>query len=320
MKILTSAILGILSLLSISVGKGAEYGGRWTDEAIREKSVQYIEDTKERFAMRAARLESLTETPFPLEYQDLTPEQEDYWEKFLEDRISDRHREGLLRMILRDLETVRAKLAEAEAAASKEWEKLPKEEQEDRAAMVEGEIYGTEISASNLGVVLDNSPSMQPYLEAVRTEISQSFPSAHFREAEGSGLFIDHYRVRGETFLFEDVWYYGEMPQAGVNPFEPKWHQPKIFEHYPPHYRQVSLERNPLAALRALVELQQIDVLYWFCDFEDDIDSEAFELFKKAILEHEVALYVHSSNLRPDREITDLVEESGGEVIRKRIR
>lgn len=253
-------------------------------------------------------------------YRELTPEQQRYYEKFLEDRISEKHREGLFRMLMRDLESVRAKLAEAEKAAFADWEKLPKEEQENRVVAVEGEIYGTDITASNLGVVLDNSPSMRPYLEAVRAEINKSFPSAHIREAAGSGLFLNRRFEIGGAFPVGDAWYYGELPSVGVNPFDPKWHQPKIFESYEPYYRQVSLERNPLAALRGLIELQDVDVIYWFCDFEDDIDSVAFQVLRKAKETHEVEFYVHSSNRRPKKLITDLVEATGGEVIRKRIR
>ncbi|MDF1851072.1 MAG: hypothetical protein P1U85_09575 [Verrucomicrobiales bacterium] len=298
----------------------AEYGGRWTDEAIRERSVEYIENTKQRFEASAARIADLTESPFPIEYRELTEEQQRYYEKFLNDRISDSHREGLLGLILRDLESVRARLAEAEKSAFGQWEALPKSEQIVRENTVEGMIYGTEVSASRLGVVLDNSPSMRPYLEAVRAEIGNSFPNAHFREAAGSGMSIRRYSEGQQTYYLEDLWFYSEIPAVGVNPFDPKWHQPKIFERYQPHYRQVSLERNPLAALRALVENQEVDALYWFCDFEDDIDKGAFELLKQAIESHEVAFYVHSSNRRPKREIADLAEDSGGEVIRKRIR
>lgn len=190
-----------------------------------------------------------------------------------------------------------------------------------KAAKVSGEIYGTEMTSSNLGVLLDNSPSMTPYLEAVRSEVKKNFPNAHFREAAESGLHIDFRNPINEIEkVYGDAWHYGELPSSGVNPFDPKWHQSKIYENIEPHYRQVNLERNALSALIALIKLQEVDTLYWFCDFEDDIEPFALNMLKEAIVQSKVKLYVHSSKRRPKKELVQIIEASGGEVIRKRIR
>lgn len=280
----------------------------------------YIEDTKARFSERASRLAEVIDFPTPLEYRELSEGEQNAYEKFLNDRISDDHRKALFKILLKDLEEVRLKLVEAEKNAFAEWEKLPKEEKEQKAAMVEGEIYGTKVSASRLGVVLDDSPSMRPYLEAVRGEISKSFPDAHYREAAGSGLQVKQFYSKGQRKTPDDSWFYAEIPIGKVNPFDPKWHQAEIFDSVEPHYRQISLERSPLSALIALVKLQEVDSLYWFCDFEDDIDSAVLKFFGEMIQSKEVKLFVHTSRRRPDKDLVEIVEASGGEVIRERIR
>lgn len=51
-----------------------------------------------------------------------------------------------------------------------------------------GEVGGIRVRSSNLGVVLDNSSSMQPHLPELRKEINNGFPGSHFREVYGCAL------------------------------------------------------------------------------------------------------------------------------------
>ena len=321
MKLLSFIFSLCLSIIFSLNVHAKEYGGRWDDESIREYLMKYIDLTKAQFEQRALRLSKVTDSPFLIKYAEFTAEQKEVYEKFLADRINDRDRETILRVVLKDLEAVRAKLAEAEKKAYEVWEKLPKDVQAEKAAEVRGEVYGTEMSSSNLGVLLDNSPSMKPYLDTVREEIKKIFPNAHFREAAESGLHLE-YGVPIDIVKkeFGDAWFYAEIPPTGVNPFDQKWHQTKIYENIEPHYRQVGLERNALHALIALIKLQEADTVYWFCDFEDDIEPHALKMLKEAVAESKVKLYVHSSNRRPKKALTQIIEDSGGEVIRKRIR
>jgi hypothetical protein len=312
------ASLTVLFSLNVSA---REYGGRWEDESIREYSMKFIKNAKERFGQRAAQLSKVNDFPLMIEYLKFSDEQKEIHEKFLKDRISDRDRTAILSAILKDLESVRTKLVEAEKIAFTAWEKLPKEAKAKKNAEVSGEIYGTKMSSSRLGVLLDNSPSMRPYLDAVRGEIKKSFPSAQFREAADSGLHLPRRRPLDKNDqIFGDAWFYGEMPASGVNPFDPKWHQNKIYERFEPHIQQVYLERNGLPALIALIRLQEVDTIYWFSDFEDDIDPRALQILKDAIADTKVKFYVHSSKRRPKKELIKIIEASGGEVIRKRIR
>ena len=62
MRSLATVLLGVLAFVCPTSTTSAEYGGRWTDESIREYSLKYIEATKERFANRAARIADITES------------------------------------------------------------------------------------------------------------------------------------------------------------------------------------------------------------------------------------------------------------------
>lgn len=54
--------------------------------------------------------------------------------------------------------------------------------------MKKGDVGGIQVRSSNLGVVLDNSSSMQPHLPELRKEIDKGFPGSHFREVYGCAL------------------------------------------------------------------------------------------------------------------------------------
>jgi hypothetical protein len=51
-----------------------------------------------------------------------------------------------------------------------------------------GNVGGIQIRSSNLGVILDNSSSMQPHIPELRKEIDGGFPGSHFREVYGCAL------------------------------------------------------------------------------------------------------------------------------------
>lgn len=49
----------------------------------------------------------------------------------------------------------------------------------------EGKIFGDNIKAERLGVIIDNSPSMVPYMEALKREIYRNFDNAKIVQAHG---------------------------------------------------------------------------------------------------------------------------------------
>ena len=52
----------------------------------------------------------------------------------------------------------------------------------------QGEVGGIDLKATNLGVILDNSSSMQPHIPALKKEIDKNFPASHYREIYGCAL------------------------------------------------------------------------------------------------------------------------------------
>ncbi len=269
------------------------------------------------------------EFPEEIEYRALTEDEQEIYDKFLRDKAKEKDRARLFFQSLIELEEVRIRLAEAEQKAFQLWEAQNKGKSDgrikERVVALSGKVYGTEMKSSNLGVVLDNSGSMRDHIDAVRAEIQKSFPDAHFREAAGSGLSVDGFWTlvppdgeMGEHVSADDSWFYGVLP-PDVNPFDPKWHEPQIYREEP-HLRHNSLIRNELAALMALIQLHKVDTLYWFSNCQDDISLDAVRILWAALEANGVKFYLHSSDRRPDKNLAKLVELSGGEIIRKRIR
>jgi len=65
----------------------------------------------------------------------------------------------------------------------------------------EGKILGNNIQAERLGVILDNSPSMQPYLDSLKTEIYKNFDNAKIMYAHGCQITTDSYAL----FAFKNL-------------------------------------------------------------------------------------------------------------------
>lgn len=51
-----------------------------------------------------------------------------------------------------------------------------------------GSIFGDKIIADKLGVILDISPSMSPYIPRLKSEIESNFKGARYREVNGCGI------------------------------------------------------------------------------------------------------------------------------------
>lgn len=69
--------------------------------------------------------------------------------------------------------------------------RLTKEElanRKDGEGKKEAVIAGITVRSENLGVILDHSGSMKPFLQPLRDEISKDFPEARFRECYGCAL------------------------------------------------------------------------------------------------------------------------------------
>ena len=314
-------ILLWLALLNPVVA-GESYS-RWTRESIVELAAEYIESTKVNFQNRAEEIQAQTGEIVLLDYQYFHhPSGADAkrHQKFLDARLSEKTTEAHIQGFLEDFERIRVKLAAAEVRASESWEAQRSADSPEEKEMEHFELFGEDVSARHLGVLLDNSPSMRPHLEALRAEISAVFPEYVPYEVWGSFLRYQP-KSHGRDYPLRGVspWHFAE-PAGGQNPFLPHWHNPKIPLDISLHYFVTALERDNLSALRALAELEKVDAIYWFCDFDDDIGNRAIKELEKMMKATGIKLYIHTLKRSPPKALRKLVEENGGAIIRKKIR
>ncbi len=286
------------------------------DRASKEETqmVHYkemIEWFKENFEHRANLLEQHTGQPFDLSYQYQSSSSRDkklrgWIETLQEKKLPKSEREKYskeaeihAKACLEELEQIRASLATAEALASKEWKKKTGSGESPEG---KGQIFGTDIDAEQLGVILDNSGSMTPYLERLKEEISRDFSQAYTLEVKGCDI--------DETFDFP--WYFC-MSEIYGNPFHPALYISGIPQ-------TVDFDMNDVrgdvpSAFTAMIDIIQTDTIYWFCDFNGEYDYSMVKKLTKKILDADVTLFVHTSDEDPPKEIEKLVEKSGGKVI-----
>ena len=288
--------------------RAAEATGKWSDESRQEYCGLLMDWLRADFERRAANLKNETGVEFDLGYDYLAPTEDRrkkrMLEKFAEQRLSDRDTEKHVSSALAEFEEVRKRLVVAEAKASEGWVA----EKRERLAK-DGTIFDMEVRAGNLCVIMDNSRSMQPYLEKLREEILGEFGDAFIVECNGCDL---SYPARAKWFHAEYV--------GDIDPFSPDRHIPEVPQwENAPYSRFISWTRDTPGALLCMSELMEADAVYWFCDFDDPVNEEVMAGIARNFMDRNVKLYVHTLDKRPPEMISLLAEKSGGEVIRKRI-
>lgn len=182
-------------------------------------------------------------------------------------------------------------------------------------------IGGMSVRGERLGVVLDISGSMEPYLDELRAEIRRQFSSAVFLEVSGCSL-------------------------------RPSRFDAQEFREDPP---EDAKRGGVMDAFQELVQLHGVDSIYWFCDLQDARNEKALaelrslvwgkemppleleetpnrpsgfggldqlEEIQKNVSTREagdaaVHLYVRSTDEFPDSILQRIIEESGGRFQKK---
>lgn len=205
------------------------------------------------------------------------------------------------------LEKANQKLKEQESIAFGAWESNPLvdgtivSDGTEANQKVTTTILGSKVTASNLGVILDNSGSMDPYLTALRAEIREYYPKAHFAEVSGC-------RIWGEG-LFTYV--YASSGTRG-NPFDPDRFPVEVTEELLEYTE--SIRYDPLSAFIGMIEARKVDSIIWFCDFNDSIDKDALDLLCRKILSHEVQVYITSVEDDGPEKLKEAVEKFEGYI------
>lgn len=294
------------SLAGVSSAK--EGHGAWDEVSIAEYTQKLMDWLKADFARRAGTLADAGGSDFKLQYDYLAPTEDKSrlrtFEKYAQGKLAQNAAEKHVETCLAEYERVRQTLAAAEAKALGTWKPADSPE-----AVREGKIYDSTVTAGRLTVILDNSRSMAPHLEAVRKEISRDFASAYFVEVDGCSL------VRQA----ENPWFFS-APSTRTNPFSPDRHIPKVPQLADqPHSAFIRWTRDAPSALSCMVDLMKSDAIYWFCDFDDDCDDEIIKSLARRILDQKTKLFLHTLDKKPPALLATLAEKSGGQVLRKRV-
>jgi hypothetical protein len=303
--------LAASSILPQALSARERRGGKWTKEAIIRYSMYLVDWAKADLKKRAATLKQLADIEAPLDFKffsgSLDKKDEAFHQRFLAARLSDKDTTAHISGLLKDVEAVRAFIATKEAEAVPKW----KNDQEGDLPLKEGKIFDSSISSRKLGVILDNSNSMTPYLDKLRTEIERDFASCHIVEVDGCELPAG--QGRGQI-----PWFYS-APAVGINPFTPDRHCPGIPQTEAHHF-WANWTTDAPSAFVAMTNLMSVDAIYWFCDFDDPIADAEVAILGKAILEKKIKLFVHTLSKNPPKLLAALVERSEGKVIKKRLK
>lgn len=170
------------------------------------------------------------------------------------------------------------------------------------------EIFGMKVQAERIAVVLDCSGSMLGVLEPVIKEILGSFPNAIIIGAQGCAVFpssvlpidtrlepVDKTRDPSAKFLCNSLPY--DLQKTSL------WSR-----------------RGPGGALVQQANEGSVQAVYWFADFQDPIESKGMRDITDALVRAGIRLYVHSVERHPDPAIEEAVEETGGQIIIKKIK
>lgn len=193
-------------------------------------------------------------------------------------------------------------------------------------------MFGREIKAKRLALVLDVSSSMAPFLPRVIEEVDKVakgsvivlYPGCGLDSPPNKGLSgKEIYRTNGPEF--ERFWRMGGMasleearkfkfsrtdPIPGESVYTVLSKRPQThFIHY------VGIGYTWLALLSDHV--RQADALYWFSDFQDHVDFQQLDIVRENLLRRKQKLYIqpyqHGSAF--DLIKSQLVDPTGGEVI-----
>ena len=309
------SILLCSTILSIN----ARDFGTWRKGDIIRKSWLYIQRTKIEFHHRANAVKNETDEVVTFKYthfHNMNKKELRFHDKFLEGRLSTEKIHIHINAFLRDLENNRKVLAIAEVKAEESWDKKHLKENVTILKSKTGRIYETEISAKRLGVIIDTSTSMSPYLLRLRATIKNKFPNAYFIEIYGC-LFRNSHKRYGPYFS-KVHWYYIKA-EEGENPFQKKFYCQQIPDKNI-HSYMAGLKQGNVHAMCALALSKKVDAIYWFSDMKDPVIKSDLKTLTSLLKKTNLKIYAHTTFKSPTKPLRALIRDSGGEFIREKIK
>jgi len=175
-------------------------------------------------------------------------------------------------------------------------------------------LFGTPVQAKKLGVIIDGSGSMKPFIQAVVDEVVKNFKDAEIVIAGGCSLksqttiVVPSDKVVGEGYIARVA--YTALEQAGV-PFS------VIGE--PEKNKFATRQANMEPALRFLSRDKGCDAIYWFADFTDTLEDSVVRKAKSALTSRNTKLYLHDVDAQQVDAIPEVLREivktTGGDFI-----
>jgi len=319
----------ILVLFSSLVSLHAREGhGSWDRESKAEYTLKLVYMLKFEQEERLAQLQKQTPDLAP---EIAYPNFEKYVElkeKFLQGRLSSKKGEGFVELLQNDLQTNQDLLYAAEAKAAKIW-KTDGSQKKDSPKKHTAEIFGGSVTAIRLGVILDSSPSMRPFLPTLRKTIKEIFDYSYFVEIDGCRL--SRYYGKMSNTLGKEAprimqreslvcWFFAD-PGLDQNPFLPEWHSPpKLNWGRHPYSEYLGLKRSGISSILALSNLLKVDTIYWFSDFQDSVDERTLKVLLFNLKAHKITLHLHTYDNRPPKDLVKYAKDSGGSYKRKKIK
>ena len=194
--------------------------------------------------------------------------------------------------------------------------------------MVFGPLFGLNIKAKKLAVVLDVSTSMTPHLERVVKEVDKVAKGSVVVLYFGCGLepppktLVGTKVFRTSTIDFEKFWRLG-----GATFMEAAEYKIKAKDPIPNKDLFLQLSRRPqtyfihnvgvgytwLALLSD--EVRNADGLYWFSDFQDSVDFKQISIVLDNMKRRKQRLYIHSYGKGPTFDLikNQIVVPTGGD-------
>ena len=319
-----------------------EYGVRWTPEQKNELSWKYFQHIVEEHQQRQAKLEKLFPELAPkLNFSNLPTTADPRIGRYLKARLSRPEQETLNQSIRKIVLENQKLLVEAEKKALPKWNAALEDDQALPARREKTvRILGDQVTATNLGVILDTSPSMRHRLDSLRAEITENFRYAYFAEVATCWLYgvweDEHFtnprytisselkvdkRSIGDPPIATWSWFHADPP-AHLNPFDPKWHCPlssaNFLENEYSHLNWVRATRHPASGIFALSHLLEVDTIYWFSDYKDRCDKEYVGKVVENLRARKIRLYLTSIKRKPHKLLVAYAKESGGAFKRER--
>lgn len=196
-------------------------------------------------------------------------------------------------------------------------------------------MFGKQINAKRIAVVLDVSRSMTPYLEKVVNELDRVARGSTVVLYYGCGLMrpdgrLDETVQRTQSKDFERFWriwqgdsmlgFSGQdLKKISFPPGEPIPLE-DLFRFFSSRLGTYFLDYNGMDfAWSALLcnEVRSADVVYWFADFEDDVDNRQMKTLAENMRLRRQRLYIHPQvHGSSFNEVMDkVVKVTGGEVV-----